>query len=139
MISNNFTSAARQLAVNLRGSLCHRKQTTKEVIKMVRRLAIASVIAATVCGGLASQAVEAPVAHASPTYLQPCSDQDKLAADPSTGTELVCTGRVWDHAAPVTAGVHTTGTPCQTPEVESTSEDGYLIFCTSGAWIHYHE
>ena len=106
---------------------------------MVVKWAIASVTAATVCGGFASQVLVAPLAHASPTYLQPCSDKDKLAVDPVTGTGLVCTGKVWDQAPSVPAGIHTTGTPCQSAGIESTSDDGYLIFCSSGVWTLFRE
>lgn len=105
---------------------------------MVSKQIVASMIVATACGGFASQVFVAPLAHASPGYLQPCSDMDKLVVDPATGTMLVCTGKVWDHAPSVPAGIHTIGTPCQSAGVESTSDTGYLIFCSSGIWTLFH-
>ena len=51
---------------------------------------IASVATATVCGGFASQVFLAPLLPmAVRRILQPCSDKDKLAVDPATGTGLV--------------------------------------------------
>ncbi len=71
---------------------------------MVRKWAITLASAtATVCGGFASQVFLAPLAHGGPAYLQPCSDKDKLAVSPATGTGLVCTGKVWDQAPSVPA------------------------------------
>jgi hypothetical protein len=106
---------------------------------MARRWAIISVTSVTICGALVGQSLLVPTAEASPSYFQPCSDQDKLAVDPATGTELVCTGKAWDQAPSVPAGTHTTGTRCQSEGIESTSDDGYLIFCSSGVWIHFRE
>ena len=47
---------------------------------MVLKWVIASVAAATVCA--ASQVLVAPLAHAGPVYLQPCSDKDKPQSTP---------------------------------------------------------
>lgn len=105
---------------------------------MVSKQIVATIIVATACGGFASQVVVAPLAHAGPGYLESCSDVDKLAADPVTGAMLVCTGQVWDHAPAVPAGTHAIGTPCQSAGVLSTSDTGYLIFCSSGVWTLYH-
>lgn len=106
---------------------------------MVIRWVTAAAAAVTVCAGFASQLPVAPPAYGSPGYLQPCSDKDKLAVDPATGTGLVCTGKVWSQAPSVPAGIHTIGTPCQADGVESISDNGYLIFCSSGVWTLFRE
>lgn len=107
---------------------------------MVIKWVTATVASATLCAGFAtSQVLVAPPAHGSPGYLQPCSDKDKLAVDPATGTGLVCTGKVWSEAPSVPAGLHTIGTPCRAEGVESISDNGYLIFCSSGVWTLFRE
>ena len=106
---------------------------------MARTWAIVGSAFAIYCGVSIGGTLIAPAAHASPSYLQPCSDKDKLSVDPSTGTELVCTGSVWDQAPSVPAGIHATGTRCQSEGIDSTSDDSYLILCSSGLWIRFHE
>jgi len=61
-----------------------------------------------------------------------CNDVDKLGYDSTTNEQVVCEGNTWGKA-PITAGVHTTGSSCDRPNIPvfamSTSDDGYLIEC----------
>ncbi|OBI16688.1 nuclease PIN [Mycobacterium sp. E2327] len=61
-----------------------------------------------------------------------CGDADKLAYDPTNSEQVVCEGNTWAKA-PITMGVHTTGSSCNRPNTSvfamSTSSDGYLLEC----------
>ncbi|OBK49444.1 serine/threonine-protein kinase [Mycobacterium sp. 1081908.1] len=61
-----------------------------------------------------------------------CSDVDKLAYDPTNSEQVVCEGNTWAKA-PITMGVHATGSSCNRPNTSvfamSTSSDGYLLQC----------
>jgi serine/threonine-protein kinase len=83
-------------------------------------------------------------ASSAPVLGGVCSDVDKLAYDPGANTQVVCEGNTWDKA-PDTAGVHSTGTSCDEPNVPvfamSKSDDGYLIQCDPGTrvWTRQHQ
>ena len=82
----------------------------------------------------------APVVNASttPSPAAPavlggsCSDVDKLAYDPTNNEQVVCEGNTWAKA-PITMGVHASGSSCDRPNTSvfalSTSNDGYLLQC----------
>jgi len=61
-----------------------------------------------------------------------CSDVDKLAYDPTNNEQVVCEGSTWGKA-PITMGVHASGSSCDRPNTSvfatSTSNDGYLLQC----------
>jgi len=61
-----------------------------------------------------------------------CSDVDKLAYDPTNNEQVVCEGSTWGKA-PITMGVHASGSSCDRPNTSvfatSTSNDGYLLHC----------
>jgi serine/threonine-protein kinase len=61
-----------------------------------------------------------------------CSDVDKLAYDPTNNEQVVCEGNTWAKA-PITMGVHASGSSCDRPNTSvfamSTSNDGYLLQC----------
>jgi serine/threonine protein kinase, bacterial len=82
-------------------------------------------------------------ASSAPVLGGVCSDVDKLAYDAGANTQIVCEANTWDRA-PVTSGVHSTGTSCDEPNVPvfamSKSDDGYLIQCDPGTlvWTRQH-
>lgn len=80
-----------------------------------------------------------PCAQADPVSGQACMDVDKLIYNSTTGKEMVCTPAGWGTAPDVTGGVHTTGSSCQSPGMEATSVDNYLILCEQGVWVHFRE
>ncbi len=61
-----------------------------------------------------------------------CSDIDKLAYDPTNSEQIVCEGNSWAKA-PITMGVHASGSSCDRPGTSvfamTTSNDGYLLQC----------
>jgi serine/threonine-protein kinase len=61
-----------------------------------------------------------------------CNDVDKLGYDSTTNQQVVCEDNTWGKA-PITTGVHATGSSCDRPDIPvfamSTSDDGYLIEC----------
>jgi serine/threonine protein kinase, bacterial len=61
-----------------------------------------------------------------------CTDVDKLGYDATSNQQVVCEGNTWDKA-PITTGVHATGSSCDQADVPvfamSTSSDGYLLQC----------
>jgi serine/threonine protein kinase, bacterial len=61
-----------------------------------------------------------------------CSDVDKIAYDPTNNEQVVCEGSTWAKA-PITMGVHASGSSCDRPNTSvfamSTSNDGYLLQC----------
>jgi serine/threonine protein kinase, bacterial len=61
-----------------------------------------------------------------------CSDVGKLAYDPTNNEQVVCEGNTWAKA-PITMGVHASGSSCDRPGTSvfamSTSNDGYLLQC----------
>jgi serine/threonine-protein kinase len=61
-----------------------------------------------------------------------CTDVDKLGYDATSNQQVVCEGNNWDKA-PITTGVHATGSSCDQADVPvfamSTSSDGYLLQC----------
>lgn len=61
-----------------------------------------------------------------------CSDVDKVAYDPTNNEQVVCEGNTWAKA-PITMGVHASGSTCDRPNTSvfamSTSNDGYLLQC----------
>ncbi|ORW28677.1 serine/threonine-protein kinase [Mycobacterium palustre] len=73
-----------------------------------------------------------PSPPSAPVLGGPCSDIDKLAYDPTNSEQVVCEGNTWAKA-PITMGVHTTGSSCNRPSTSvfamSTSSDGYLLEC----------
>jgi serine/threonine protein kinase, bacterial len=84
----------------------------------------------------ASNTPSQPVA---PVLGGPCGDVDKLAYDPTTNQQVVCEGSTWAKA-PITMGVHASGSSCDRPNTSvfamSTSNDGYLLQCdpVTRAW-----
>jgi serine/threonine protein kinase, bacterial len=82
----------------------------------------------------------AQVINASTTPARPvpavlggiCSDVNKLGYDPTNNEQVVCEGNTWARA-PITMGVHATGSSCNRPNTPvfalSTSNDGYLLQC----------
>jgi serine/threonine-protein kinase len=83
-----------------------------------------------------AQAVSTPATPAgkpSPPVLGGlCSDVDKLGYDQTSNEQVVCEGNTWAKA-PLTTGVHATGSSCDRPDIPvfamSASGDGYLIQC----------
>ncbi|MGB8387572.1 serine/threonine-protein kinase [Mycobacterium sp.] len=76
---------------------------------------------------------DAPSTPSSPPVLGGlCTDVDKLAYDPTNSEQIVCEGSTWAKA-PITTGVHASGSSCDRPGVSvfamSTSNDGYLLQC----------
>ncbi|OIN82035.1 serine/threonine-protein kinase [Mycobacterium malmoense] len=72
-------------------------------------------------------------AHPAPPVLGGlCSDVGKLAYDPTNNEQVVCEGNTWAKA-PITMGVHASGSSCDRPNTSvfamSTSNDGYLLQC----------
>ncbi len=61
-----------------------------------------------------------------------CSDIDKLGYDPTNNEQIVCEGNTWARA-PITAGVHASGSSCDRPGTPvfamTTSNDGHLLEC----------
>lgn len=61
-----------------------------------------------------------------------CSDVGKLGYDPTNNEQVVCEGNTWAKA-PITMGVHASGSSCDRPNTSvfamSTSNDGYLLQC----------
>ncbi|WP_156689625.1 serine/threonine-protein kinase [Mycobacterium sp. Marseille-P9652] len=61
-----------------------------------------------------------------------CSDIDKLAYDPTNNEQIVCEGSSWARA-PITTGVHASGSSCDRPGLAvfamTTSNDGHLLEC----------
>ncbi|HUH71570.1 MAG TPA: serine/threonine-protein kinase [Mycobacterium sp.] len=74
----------------------------------------------------------APSRPAPPVLGGLCSDVDKLAYDPTNNEQIVCEGNTWAKA-PITTGVHASGSSCDRPGTSvfalSTSNDGYLLQC----------
>ena len=71
--------------------------------------------------------------HPAPPVLSGlCTDVDKLGYDATSNQQVVCEGNNWDKA-PITTGVHATGSSCDQADVPvfamSTSSDGYLLQC----------
>ncbi|HET7074450.1 MAG TPA: serine/threonine-protein kinase [Mycobacterium sp.] len=72
-------------------------------------------------------------AHPVPAVLGGmCTDVDKLGYDPTNNEQVVCEGNTWAKA-PITMGVHASGSSCDRPGTSvfamSTSNDGYLLQC----------
>ena len=61
-----------------------------------------------------------------------CGDIDKLAYDPTNNEQIVCEGNTWGRA-PITNGVHASGSSCDRPGLPvfamTTSNDGHLLEC----------
>ncbi|KKC05677.1 serine/threonine-protein kinase [Mycobacterium nebraskense] len=61
-----------------------------------------------------------------------CGDVGKLAYDPTNSEQIVCEGNSWAKA-PITMGVHASGSSCDRPGTSvfamTTSNDGYLLQC----------
>ena len=61
-----------------------------------------------------------------------CNDVDKLAYDPTNNEQIVCEGSTWAKA-PITMGVHASGSSCDRPGTSvfamTTSNDGHLLEC----------
>ncbi|EUA08659.1 non-specific serine/threonine kinase domain protein [Mycobacterium xenopi 4042] len=80
----------------------------------------------------AATAGAAAAASSAPVLGGICTDADKLGYDSTTNQQVVCEGNTWDKA-PITTGVHATGSSCDRPDIPvfamSTSDDGYLIEC----------
>jgi serine/threonine protein kinase, bacterial len=61
-----------------------------------------------------------------------CSDTGKLAYDPTNNEQIVCEGSSWTKA-PITMGVHASGSSCDRPGTSvfamTTSNDGHLLEC----------
>ncbi|OBI23790.1 serine/threonine-protein kinase [Mycobacterium sp. E2238] len=61
-----------------------------------------------------------------------CGDTGKLAYDPTNSEQIVCEGNSWAKA-PITMGVHASGSSCDRPGTSvfamTTSNDGYLLQC----------
>jgi serine/threonine protein kinase, bacterial len=74
----------------------------------------------------------APVPPVAPVLGGLCSDVDKIAYDPTNNEQVVCEGNTWAKA-PITMGVHASGSSCDRPNTSvfalSTSNDGYLLQC----------
>jgi serine/threonine-protein kinase len=72
-------------------------------------------------------------AHPVPAVLGgSCGDVDKVAYDPTNNEQVVCEDNAWAKA-PITMGVHASGSSCDRPNTSvfamSTSNDGYLLQC----------
>jgi serine/threonine-protein kinase len=74
----------------------------------------------------------APSRPAAPVLGGACSDVDKLAYDPTNNEQVVCEGNTWSKA-PITMGVHASGSSCDRPSTSvfamTTSNDGHLLQC----------
>ncbi len=74
----------------------------------------------------------APSQPVPPVLGGACSDVDKVAYDPTNNEQVVCEGSTWARA-PITMGVHASGSSCDRPNTAvfamSTSNDGYLLQC----------
>lgn len=71
--------------------------------------------------------------HPAPAVLGgACSDVDKLGYDPTNNEQVVCEGNTWSKA-PITMGVHASGSSCDRPSTSvfamTTSNDGHLLQC----------
>ena len=82
-----------------------------------------------------------PSTPASPPVLGGlCSDTDKLAYDPTNNEQIVCEGNTWAKA-PITMGVHASGSSCDRPGTSvfamTTSNDGHLLECdpVTRSWV----
>ncbi|OBH21066.1 serine/threonine-protein kinase [Mycobacterium sp. E3247] len=82
-----------------------------------------------------AQAVSASTAAATPAppvLGAVCGDVGKLAYDPTNSEQIVCEGNSWAKA-PITMGVHASGSSCDRPGTSvfamTTSNDGYLLQC----------
>jgi serine/threonine protein kinase, bacterial len=82
-----------------------------------------------------AQAVNAtttPAAPAPAVLGGLCTDVGKLGYDPTNNEQVVCEGSSWAKA-PITMGVHASGSSCDRPGTSvfamSTSNDGYLLQC----------
>ncbi|HTX93779.1 MAG TPA: serine/threonine-protein kinase [Mycobacterium sp.] len=73
-----------------------------------------------------------PSAPAPPVLGGLCTDVGKLAYDPTNNEQIVCEGNSWAKA-PITMGVHASGSSCDRPGTSvfamTTSNDGYLLEC----------
>ncbi|OBH13681.1 serine/threonine-protein kinase [Mycobacterium sp. E1747] len=71
-------------------------------------------------------------APAPPVLGAACGDVGKLAYDPTNSEQIVCEGNSWAKA-PITMGVHASGSSCDRPGTSvfamTTSNDGYLLQC----------
>lgn len=74
----------------------------------------------------------AAAAPAPPVLGAVCGDVGKLAYDPTNSEQIVCEGNSWAKA-PITMGVHASGSSCDRPGTSvfamTTSNDGYLLQC----------
>jgi serine/threonine protein kinase, bacterial len=74
----------------------------------------------------------AAAAPAPPVLGGVCGDVGKLAYDPTNSEQIVCEGNSWAKA-PITMGVHASGSSCDRPGTSvfamTTSNDGYLLQC----------
>ncbi|OBH23844.1 nuclease PIN [Mycobacterium sp. E342] len=74
----------------------------------------------------------AATAPAPPVLGAVCGDVGKLAYDPTNSEQIVCEGNSWAKA-PITMGVHASGSSCDRPGTSvfamTTSNDGYLLQC----------
>jgi serine/threonine-protein kinase len=74
----------------------------------------------------------APSHPAAPVLGGACSDVDQLAYDPTNNEQVVCEGNTWSKA-PITMGVHASGSSCDRPSTSvfamTTSNDGHLLQC----------
>ncbi|OJZ71704.1 nuclease PIN [Mycobacterium paraffinicum] len=74
----------------------------------------------------------AAAAPAPPVLGSACGDVGKLAYDPTNSEQIVCEGNSWAKA-PITMGVHASGSSCDRPGTSvfamTTSNDGYLLQC----------
>jgi serine/threonine-protein kinase len=79
-----------------------------------------------------NQLISASNTPSQPVLGGSCSDVDKLAYDPTNNEQVVCEGSTWGKA-PITMGVHASGSSCDRPNTSvfamSTSNDGYLLQC----------
>ncbi|WP_374021562.1 serine/threonine-protein kinase [Mycobacterium sp. HNNTM2301] len=74
----------------------------------------------------------AAAAPAPPVLGAACGDVGKLAYDPTNSEQIVCEANSWAKA-PITMGVHASGSSCDRPGTSvfamTTSSDGYLLQC----------
>mgnify|MGYP005810067359 CR=1 FL=1 len=82
--------------------------------------------------GQAASTSTAASAPAPPVLGGLCADIDKLAYDPTNSEQIVCEGNSWAKA-PITMGVHASGSSCDRPGTSvfamTTSNDDYLLQC----------
>ncbi|BBZ69307.1 serine/threonine-protein kinase [Mycobacterium paraseoulense] len=80
----------------------------------------------------AISASKTSAAPAPPVLGAVCGDVGKLAYDPTNSEQIVCEGNSWAKA-PITMGVHASGSSCDRPGTSvfamTTSNDGYLLQC----------